>query len=184
MNGIGFREWVTDDEDFVRDSWVESFRSSHYAGMAPMDEYGPMQHRWIQRIVDRPGVTVRVAFNEEYPDQLFGFVCTEDGFTLPMVHYMYVKEDFRRLAQKDKTFRYGIATQLLLNARVDPRDPFYYTHKTVKWVSLVRNNGPFGGGVYRPLLARFSKESAVEFERKNSAALKKPLRRVPEVEYR
>jgi hypothetical protein len=162
---LSFRDFQEGDVRFIRHSWVESFRVSHYAGMVPMEDYHRVYHRLIQKLMDRDGVDVLVCFNPQHESQIYGFVCFEKGFTLPVIHYVYVKEDFRRLPGKDGSFRHGIATMLLNRVEANPKSPFYYTFKTGAWATLVKQNGPFSGGIYRPLFARFPKEDAVNHER-------------------
>ena len=151
---------------FVRHSWVESFRCSHYAGMVPMGDYFHVYHAILTKLLDRDGVAVMVAFNQHQPTQIFGFCCYEEGFTKPLVHYVYVKEDFRRLPEKDGDFKEGIATMLLGECGIpNPKaDSFYFTFKTGIWAKLTRWGAPFSGGSYKPLLARFDKSEAQNHE--------------------
>lgn len=149
---------------FVRHSWVESYRCSHYAGMVPMEDYFNVYHGILTKLLNRDGVAVMIAFNEHQPTQIFGFCCYEEGFTKPLVHYVYIKEDFRQLPKKDEKFREGIATTLLKECGIPPEKPFYYTFKTGIWSRLARWGAPFCGGIYRPLMARFSKTEAQNHE--------------------
>ena len=182
---IGFRDHGPGDVRFIRHSWVQSFRISHYAGMSPMENYYETQHRWIQKLMDRDDVCVLVAFNTDHESQIYGFLCTEGGFTLPVVHYVYVKSDFRRLPQKDDSFKKGIATMLLAPRGINQRSPFYYTYKPGDWAGLAKHGQPFSGGMFRPLFARFDKYEAIRHEKEQVARRKsrrksKPLR----VEYK
>jgi hypothetical protein len=161
---VGYREAVEDDMRFVRHSWVESFRTSHYAGLVPMDAYFKLYHKITKDLMEREDSFVMVAYNPSHESQIFGFVAYERGFSLPLVNYIYVKEDFRELPTKDGSFNEGLATLLLKAAGVDPKAPFYYTFKTGVWAWLSKREGPFSGGIYKPLLARFSKREAVDHE--------------------
>lgn len=149
---------------FIRHSWVESYRNSHYAGMIPMEDYFKAYHSVITKIFGRDGATLLVAFNPLHPSQIFGFCCYETGFALPLIHYVYVKDDFRRLPTKDDTFKEGIATMLLQESGTNPKEPFYYTFKTGAWAKLTKRHSPFSGGVFRPQLGRFPKDEAVAYE--------------------
>ncbi len=167
---IGYRQAVEDDMRFVRHSWVESFRTSHYAGVIPMNEYFRLYHDITKNLVARENSFVMVAFNPSHESQIFGFVAYELGFSLPLVHYVYVKEDFRALPTKDGSFTEGLATLLLKAVGVNPKSPFYYTFKTGIWAWLSKREGPFSGGIYKPLLARFSKREAVAHEKQETQA--------------
>lgn len=162
---IGFREMAQGDERFVHDSWVQSFRVSHYAGMIPMEDYHANQHRWVRKLIDRDGTHVLIAYNTQHESQIYGFLCHETGFSLPMVHYTYVKDDFRQLPTKDPSYSIGICTMLMAHASINPKAPFYYSYKTGTWAGLSKQSGPFGGGIYRPLFARFPKADAVAHEK-------------------
>ncbi len=165
MKVIGYTPAREGDMRFIRHSWVESFRTSHYAGMIPMKDYFRIYHDILREIMDRGGVKVLVAYNPSHPTQIFGFCCYEVGFTLPMVHYVYIKEDFRQLPKKDNTFTKGLATMLLGECGIDPKEDFYYTFKTGSWSRLTRWGAPFCGGIYRPLFARFNKDEAQKHEK-------------------
>lgn len=164
MGLIEYRQAVENDMRFVRHSWVESFRTSHYAGVIPMSEYFKIYHDVVRGLMDRDGCEVLIAHHSLHPTQIFGFCCYEQGFTIPLIHYMYVKEDFRQLPSKDDSFSEGIATMLMKQVGFSPKDPFYYTFKTGTWSRLVRWEAPFSGGVYKPMFARFDKSEAVKHE--------------------
>ncbi len=184
MNQIGFRIAREGDERFIRHSWVESFRVSHYAGMIPMEDYHRNQHRWCQKLMDRDGVSVVVAYEIAHEPQIYGFCVVEDGFTLPVLHYVYVKDDYRQLPQKDPAYPRGIATMLLERAGINPKAPFYYTYKTGIWASLVKQNSPFGGGIYRPLFARFPRDAAIRHEAELTAQRERRRSKPLQVEFK
>jgi hypothetical protein len=167
---IGYRTAEESDMRFVRHSWVESYRCSHYAGMVHMENYFRVYHEVLTKLLDRDGAKVIVAFNEHQPTQIFGFCCHEEGFTKPLIHYCYVKEDFRQLPKKDESFKEGIATMLLRECGAPPKEPFYYTFKTGIWAKLSRWGAPFSGGIYKPLMARFDKAEAQNHERETKPA--------------
>tara|TARA_B100001123_G_C14877819_1_gene854719 strand:+ start:201 stop:749 length:549 start_codon:yes stop_codon:yes gene_type:complete len=168
MEQIGYTDMREGDIRFVRYTWVENFRTSHYAGVIPMGDYFRIYHRIIRKLMDRDGVAIKIAYNPQHPTQIYGFCCYEDGFDIPVLHYIYVKEDFRQLPAKDDSFKAGIATLLLKECSINPELPFYYTFKTGAWARLVKWGGPFSGGVFRPLLARFDKDDAVSHMKSKS----------------
>lgn len=180
---IEFRDAGIGDERFVLDAWVRSFRMSHYAGMIPVEDYHRLQTRWVQRLLNRDGVSVTIACNAEDTDQIFGFLCSEVGFSLPVVHYVYVKDDFRRLASKISRCRYGVATQLMHHKGIEPRRSYYYTFRTAHWASLSRHGAAFGGGIHRPMFARFRRDEAIAHETKMLAKRAKKTQ-TPKVEYK
>jgi GNAT superfamily N-acetyltransferase len=78
------------------------------------------------------GATALVTCAADDPDQILGFLVHEG----PVVHYLYVKELFRRK---------GLATALLDSAQIPP--VFFYTHRTDDAVL-------FEGGRFAPEIAR------------------------------
>ena len=114
-------------------------------------------------VLGRSGVEVLVA---HHPDgDLYGWLALEHDVSIPehsrvsgrwvdrlvpagcpLVHYVYVKQPYRRL---------GIAKALLKEAGLDPRDKFFYTCKTAvvshldlpcaKWMPLIARYPKSGG---------------------------------------
>ena len=165
---IGYRVAEEGDMRFIRHAWVESFRTSHYAGVIPMKIYFQLYHDIIREILERDGTRVLIAFNSSHPSQIFAFLAHEAGFSLPLVHYVYVKEDFRQLPQKDSSFKNGLATMLMQKIDIPGKDPFYYTFKTGIWSRLTKWSGPFSGAIYKPLYARFDEVEAKAHDREHS----------------
>lgn len=174
---IGIRLANEEDMKFVRHSWVESFRCSHYAGVIPMKDYFSIYHRVLSELMERDGFSAIVAYNHTETSQIFGFLACESGFTAPLVHYTYIKEDFRRLPQKDPAFKKGIATMLMEKMGILPKEPFYYTFKTGAFYRLTKWGGPWSGGIFKPLYARFPEEEAKTHDLEQSNLIKKEDRK-------
>ena len=164
MSILAYRQAEEDDMRFVRHSWVESYRTSHYAGPIPMSMYFKVYHDVVKNLMERDGVKTMIAYHKEHPSQIFGFCCYEKGYTLPLVHYIYVKSAFRQLPGVDDSFDEGIATMLLEECGIDPTNPHYYTFKTGVWAFLASRGNPFSGGIFKPLLTRFDKDEAAKHE--------------------
>lgn len=86
------RDWVAADDHFVKSGWRGTFRT---AGVGVEGADAEHYHREIQRIFDRilPRATVKIACDPKDPDNLVGFAV----FTGTELHYVYVKQDFRKL---------------------------------------------------------------------------------------
>ena len=140
---LGYRPATADDRRFVADSWIRSYRTAHAAGMILYDDWPIVMERSIRRVIAREGCRVVVAYRPGETDRnadLYGWIAAEPEARL--VHYAYVKKNFRRL---------GIARGLFRAVGIDPRSRFDHTCKTEVLGDLRR---AFPGARWRPLVAR------------------------------
>ena len=142
---VGIREATVDDRPFVMDSWLMSFRFSHFSGPISTKRYRKVYNEEIGELKLRAGAWVRVAYNRENPDQIFGFVCFERGHKEPVIHYIYTKQAFRKR---------GIAKLLLRDASINPCRPFFYTYRTPLAHDLTKGGAKFERGKFSPRIAR------------------------------
>jgi hypothetical protein len=108
----------------VVDSWLDSYRTSHAAGMIAMQDWRVVMTRQVQLILARPGVEVHVAYHPGDTDHvadLYGWLCLERGDP-PLVVYCYTKQHYRRI--------FGIQRGLFAAAGIDPNSRFEYAAKT------------------------------------------------------
>lgn len=151
MSVFDIRPYEARDEGFVYDTWMKSFRRSHFRGPFPTDIYYDACRRSIDRVVGpraRWGCRTLVAYSPEDAGtnfDIYGYLCVEGGFDRPLVHYVYTKEPFRQ-AKKRKLLPFGIAQRLFEEAGVD--GSFYFTFRSTMYndvcESLYRN------GLFRP----------------------------------
>ena len=167
IDGLTVRPVAADDLAFVVDSWVESYRHAHAAGLIPMPHYQRVYREAVTWMLERPGVAVHVAVGPE--DVLCGFAAVETGAPVlvsrrarvagqlqwveqpepsphPFVLYLYVKASFRGR---------GIACELLDAAGVDRQGRYLYASKTPEGSAWVEKHAPLGK--WSPLVARFPK---------------------------
>ncbi len=104
------RPATTEDLQFVRASWFESYRHGGKAPSCGYDIYSRGQSFLIRQLTDKNSVVV--AFHPDQPDEICGWVC----FQPAAIHYLYVKHAYRRL---------GIGLQLAQLAA-----PQIHTHET------------------------------------------------------
>jgi ribosomal protein S18 acetylase RimI-like enzyme len=135
---IIYDEPSIDEFKFVLDSWSNSFRKSPYAGVVPNNMWAEVSRSSMTQLMTRATSSTVVALTPvtkygefrkmEAPvefdldrGRVMGYSVSEPG----ILHWLYVKKDYRRL---------GIGKQLLQNlvskwddnSRKHPR----YTHKT------------------------------------------------------
>lgn len=128
------------DRKFLVGSWVDSYRTSHAAGMISMDDWDAVMAPQVKKVLARDGVLVHVAYApaELEGNDLYGWVAVERDYHIPtarkvsgrrvladahspLVHYVFVKQPYRRM---------GIARGLLRAAGVSTDDEFLYSCRT------------------------------------------------------
>lgn len=85
----------------------------------PGREYYQRQKRIIQTILARGGSAGIVAVDPEDENHIYGYAIFELGELMGMLHYVYIKEAFRKL---------GFAHELLKIVKRLPREEFCFTH--------------------------------------------------------
>ena len=116
---IRFRAATVEDANFIFNSWLKSYRHSHFARLVTNAIYYSEQHKIIERLV-KDCKTI-VACNESDPTQIYGYINggTVDGFLV--INYLYVKHSFRNM---------GIGRALLNVFDHDPSTASIYTMHT------------------------------------------------------
>lgn len=116
------RPFVPADFKLVMDSWSKSWRESPWAGAIPNNRFHAVFTDAVAQLVERGAqfVVLCAAANE---DQIIGWACYElvrDGTAL---HYLYVKDPFRRR---------GLGAELVQAVKEahGTSDRTFYTHRT------------------------------------------------------
>ena len=149
-SSIAYRRATREDMALVVDSFIESFRTAHSAGLIAMDDWRTVMVRQLGLILARPGVEIHVAYHPGDTDHVadvYGWLAVEKTEPLPFVLYAYVKQAYRRL---------GVARGLFMAAGVHPRSSFEYAAKTGIVTKLIPK---IPGAKWNPLRARFPPKS-------------------------
>lgn len=128
------------DWQFVISTWSRSYKGSRSAGLISSDDWADVMHRQIRRALALPGVRALVAFDAIDPSFLYGWIAGDASAQL--VHYVYVKEAFRRA---------GVARGLFMALGVDPSSGFSFTCWTPACARLAAK---IPSARHRPDLAR------------------------------
>jgi len=104
------------DLAFIFNSWLKSYRDSSFGKSISNPMYFRQHHHVIDKLIGRTEIILAV--NQDDPKQIYGYVCMERRGPIPILHYLYVKQPYRKL---------GIARQLFA---LLPDDPFIYTHES------------------------------------------------------
>lgn len=167
LAGVYFRAALPDDRAFVIDSWVESYKHAHAAGLIPMHMYQRVYRESFNWILSRPNTETIVGVGPE--DVLLGWIGVDrvplvtrrdrrrvDGRVVwveelvpspvPLVLFAYVKDAFRGM---------GIGRQLFAAAGIDLDERFLYASKLSDTRELVLKHAPHAH--WAPIAARFGK---------------------------
>lgn len=151
------------DAAFVVDSWSDSYRTSYAAGLSPMPLYQKHIRESLAWLFTERKPQVLIAYRPDGTGyDIYGWICFERGLTAPqqvreggkfvtrvmpigvVVHYLYVKEAYRRL---------GIARYLFKVAGIDLRSDWIFSCKTAASERITKRLAPHAR--WNPLLARF-----------------------------
>jgi hypothetical protein len=137
MLPIEYRDAGENDLAFILSSWLKSFRDEESTRACPNEIFFIHHKRLVQKILSKAKVVVIV--NPTDANHIYGFLCFEDTAQGRVIHFMYVKNAFRKL---------GLAkTALMIHVKTEEK-PIYYTHKTYGAQFLSK----MMGAVYHPYL--------------------------------
>ena len=126
------------DIPFITSSWLRSFRDGYLVRSIPNTVYYYQHHKILEALLPRS--VVLIACNEENPDQILGWICAEVVDTALVIHYMYVKQPFRK---------FGIAKRLVGILEESESPPaVMVTHSTPISRPIIKDKG----WVYNPYL--------------------------------
>lgn len=81
-------------QGFIYSKWLRSLRfGNEYFKLINSDDYYSNYKRYVSEVLDRPDVYLRLAVLTDEPDTALGFSVNEHS----VLHYVYVKDDVRRL---------------------------------------------------------------------------------------
>lgn len=127
------------DYPFILQSWVRTYTKDRRWGPLSPRAVARAVHGSILGLLTSDGIEVRVATNPENPWFIFGYVVSDTKYEHPVIHWVYVKELYRRM---------GIATDLVRLACGEKPGQVHYTFGTraTKYV--------LPEGIWSPQLAR------------------------------
>ncbi len=147
LPNIKLRLATSEDAAFIFNSWLKAYRHSKVVQSIPNEIYFNGQHKVIEGLVKRAQFII--ACNPTDESQIFGYGVGEMLESVLCVHFIYVKEPYRKL---------GIAATLLQALGHTAGSPYLYTHRTHAAEKLESK----GGLVYHPYLAFYGYEASNE----------------------
>ena len=94
-NSVRLRPIIEDDTAFIFNSWLKSYRFSHFGEKITNTIYFAEHHKVIERLIDNSKVLV--ACNPEEPSQVYGYIIGEEVDGIFVLHFIYVKQTFRNM---------------------------------------------------------------------------------------
>jgi ribosomal protein S18 acetylase RimI-like enzyme len=113
------RTMVEDDIPFIFNSWLKSYRFSHFGEKITNTIYFQDHHKVLERIVKNSKVLI--ACDPQDSSQLYGYSVAGEIDDVLVLHFIYVKHTFRNL---------GIGKTLLDALGHDKSSAAVYTHHT------------------------------------------------------
>lgn len=114
-----FRDLAEEDVPFVYNSWLKSFRNGTMCRNVDNSIYFFNHHKIIGQLLERSKVIV--CCNSLDPKIIYGYLVFEDIDGQFVLHYIYVKNIYRKL---------GLARKLLEQSKHDFSVLGCYTHQT------------------------------------------------------
>lgn len=133
------RPAVGADQGLILDSWVNSYRKSRDVRDVIGPVYRSGQRQLAERLLERCGATVLCA--SDFLPQVFAWMCAEKVGSILVLHYLYVKQPYRRQ---------GLARTLLFTATMPELPAVHHTHRTDAGAGIIR----WMRSTWNPYLAR------------------------------
>lgn len=140
---VRLRPATETDVPFLFNSWLRCYRHSHNTRGCENPVFFAQQHKLLEGLCKRASITI--ACNQADIAQIYGYICHEQIEGVLVVHFVYVKEIYRK---------FGVAGILAQSAGFDKDAPVFYTHRTYSAEGLERKFKM----VYNPYLAYYGYE--------------------------
>lgn len=124
------RPWHPGDRAFVVDSWLSSFRQSHWRGPVRDSRYREVYGREVDELLDTIGTNVLIDCNPDDHEQIFGWACWTAGEVGPVLHYCYVKAPYRDTKGQEQPH---IGIRLLRHLKAADGLRMSFTFRTPQW---------------------------------------------------
>ena len=131
LDDVEIRLFQPTDLEFIMKSWLHTYKyTSNFAKRIKHSIYYKWHHMVVTNILNRPNTKTYVAALKEDDDVIFGFLTTERMNEEQVIHFIYIKKDFRHMG----LFR------LLLEASNLDLDNAIFTHWTYSMDELTKKH--------------------------------------------
>lgn len=94
---ITYRRMEEGDTGFIFSTWLKSYRNSEWAKSMSNDVFFSNHKEIVRKILANPNTTVTLICANDAPDQIYGYVVAEIVGASAIVHFLYVKYNFRKM---------------------------------------------------------------------------------------
>ena len=94
---LDIRGKIPADIPYITSSWLRANRDSAAARFVGNDVYFANHHAILERLWADPGVTWMVLVYGKNPNFILGFMCAEASDQGPVIHWVHVRPEFRRM---------------------------------------------------------------------------------------
>ena len=119
MLPVSYRTPTPADHPFIYSTWLKSYRHSDWARNMSNDTFFFHHKQIIEAILECPTTKITLICDQEDPDQLYGYCVARELSDKAVIHFCYVKYNFRKL---------GLMKQLVENAGYFSKSITFITH--------------------------------------------------------
>lgn len=128
MEAIKIRAASESDKPFIYANWLRHYKNrSYFAKRIRNSVFYKWHHLVLEKILDRSSTKILIAHPPEEAELILGFMVYEDQPDGSVIHFVYIKPQFKRM---------GIAKKLFASA--DLKESQYFTHWTFDVDELIQ----------------------------------------------
>lgn len=124
------------ESDFVAGSWLRNYQSSPWSRPVATDEYYRCHAPLVSQLIDRSTIWLAQWAGGDADGLLLGFVVGERDEHGPVVHYAYVKGDYRK-----KGIGAALMLRLLESLKHREHETLRYTHRRAPGCDIATAKG-------------------------------------------
>ena len=94
---IKYRKAVEADFDFIYSSWLKSYRNSEATKHLTNAVFFHHHKAIVKNILESKNTETLIICSDKDDDQLYGYIVVETIYSEIVLHYVYVKYNFRKL---------------------------------------------------------------------------------------
>jgi hypothetical protein len=93
---IEIRSYTEDDKNFIINSWMNGFKQGcEYFRLIEKSAYDDVSGQVVNKILDSPGTDIKIICLKDETDIILGYSVTEIRNKMIILHWIYVKPDWR-----------------------------------------------------------------------------------------
>lgn len=96
IDSITTRDMQEEDINFIYSTWLKSYRQSDYCKTLSNDVFFLNHKEIISVILNNSNTKVTIICDKEDPDQIYGYIVAEIVKSQTILHFIYVKYNFRK----------------------------------------------------------------------------------------